>query len=299
MEPEYPPSSYFWEVVPKHVEDDKMAKRFIKFLTKTWSQARADTRLVVSGSRSEDVMTEVCIGDGSPKSVRDGFFKAWIGDVIYRLYQAAYSLDLGLEREVAINLFVEVCRYDDCTPPEIAERLLKKAVSRAFVETAVQDAFRALHQTSSGSSKKAKKKVDDFDRDSKHEAEPWWWRTSSVSEKDSGHADTGWNPSWKWDDEQDHYYSSGKQNHRDEARHHSSSWMKGSGRNKRRDRSRSLSWKRKGPEASPRRLLLFGRPRERSESRGRHRQSPPWRSKTKAASEGRKNKKHREGGTKE
>eukprot|EP00747_Dinoflagellata_sp_TGD_P079041 gnl/TRDRNA2_/TRDRNA2_160345_c0_seq5.p1 gnl/TRDRNA2_/TRDRNA2_160345_c0~~gnl/TRDRNA2_/TRDRNA2_160345_c0_seq5.p1 ORF type:complete len:523 (-),score=82.39 gnl/TRDRNA2_/TRDRNA2_160345_c0_seq5:48-1616(-) len=126
---EDPPSDLFWEVAPRYIEEHEVQKRLARFLTKCWSTALAEVKNVSGGVEAR----------------AGAFMKAWITDVLYRLFQACDSMStMCISGSSAADLFQMVCR-EGVIPPEVTASdpswsppspwpLVDKAVSDTMTE---------------------------------------------------------------------------------------------------------------------------------------------------------------------
>ncbi|CAE8614782.1 unnamed protein product, partial [Polarella glacialis] len=271
-----PPADLFWKLVPKYIKDDELSKRFIRFLSKCWNQARLDTKLLVSGQKPESLVSEIQIGDGSANAVRAGFVKGFIGDVIFRQYQACNGMDMGLDQAGSLDIFMAVCCHRNGIPQEISEKCKEAPPDHwPLVEQAVNSTFNELFKSenkqsggskkrsggggskgSSGNAKKAAEKEKSPEPRGEEPSDKPWWRTETSStdqwqDRDSsGWQDMGSSGGWQDRSSSDSWQDSWG----------SSSWD---------------SWSR-APQSRPRSRSRSSRPRARSgeRSRGRSRHSP-------------------------
>eukprot|EP00931_Biecheleriopsis_adriatica_P056345 TRINITY_DN3338_c0_g1_i1.p1 TRINITY_DN3338_c0_g1~~TRINITY_DN3338_c0_g1_i1.p1 ORF type:complete len:706 (-),score=166.46 TRINITY_DN3338_c0_g1_i1:75-2192(-) len=228
------PADLFWEVVPRYIQDEEVGKRCIKFMSKCWAQARSETKMLMEGRMLDTSVAEVNIGNGSPEAVREGFVKAWIADVLFRLYQAGNGLDMGLDKYEATDLFMQVCCDWEGLPFEVCRGLDVPIQPWAVVEDAVQDTFRDLYKSNGGGGGGKKKKssggskgggsaatassasrltsrADDRQASSSNSGggsgggsggAPWWWKpeaSTTSSNSGRGRDDDGWK-SRSWED---------------------------------------------------------------------------------------------------
>eukprot|EP00411_Alexandrium_monilatum_P118693 CAMPEP_0175665566 /NCGR_PEP_ID=MMETSP0097-20121207/17127_1 /TAXON_ID=311494 /ORGANISM="Alexandrium monilatum, Strain CCMP3105" /LENGTH=318 /DNA_ID=CAMNT_0016971947 /DNA_START=55 /DNA_END=1008 /DNA_ORIENTATION=- len=168
-----PPTDIFWEVVPRFVTDPEVARRFIRFLTKCWTQAFAASRGLCKADHADKAAVA---------AARAAFTKTWISDALYRLYQACDGRNMHLTEGDARRMFGAMCNHADCLPGPLSRGLDVPPQDWEVVVEIVERTFAELRESDHKMASKGAWRPAAADDTS---GPPPWWRKSVWAEEDS------------------------------------------------------------------------------------------------------------------